>query len=151
MPKNYQDRYLGQTTLEFTRTESLNKAAARMAQTIGLDRMLNVGPDSDSAIYGSDLRALSVVGPRRCRGLPDATRAILGQPREPPPYAVRPWLRPGPEQMGHLIRLPACGSFLAVSFALASSMSGSLSSDSRAKGIRGSDPAKRGVNCLKAY
>jgi penicillin-binding protein 1B len=38
-PKNYKDRYFGQVTLEFALAESLNAATARLAQTIGLDRV----------------------------------------------------------------------------------------------------------------
>jgi penicillin-binding protein 1B len=39
-PKNYKDRYFGRVTLEFALEESLNTAAARIANAIGLDRVL---------------------------------------------------------------------------------------------------------------
>jgi penicillin-binding protein 1B len=38
-PKNYNDRYFGRVTLEFALQESLNSATARLANTIGLDRV----------------------------------------------------------------------------------------------------------------
>jgi penicillin-binding protein 1B len=39
-PNNYKDRFFGRVTLEFALEESLNAAAARIANTIGLDRVL---------------------------------------------------------------------------------------------------------------
>ncbi len=39
-PKNYKDRYFGRVTLEFALEESLNTAAARIANAIGLDKVL---------------------------------------------------------------------------------------------------------------
>ncbi len=42
-PNNYKDRFFGRVTLEFALEESLNAAAARLADTIGLDRVLAMG------------------------------------------------------------------------------------------------------------
>jgi penicillin-binding protein 1B len=39
-PKNYKDRYFGRVTLEFALEESLNSATLRLADEIGLDRVL---------------------------------------------------------------------------------------------------------------
>jgi penicillin-binding protein 1B len=39
-PKNYKDRYFGRVTLEFALEESLNSATLRLADAIGLDRVL---------------------------------------------------------------------------------------------------------------
>lgn len=39
-PKNYKDRYFGRVTLEFALEESLNSATSRLANQIGLDRVL---------------------------------------------------------------------------------------------------------------
>src|SRR5207302_7039528 len=39
-PNNYKDRFFGHVTLEFALEESLNCAAARLANTIGLDKVL---------------------------------------------------------------------------------------------------------------
>jgi penicillin-binding protein 1B len=42
-PNNYKDRYFGQVTLEFALQESLNAAASRIANAIGLDRVVAMG------------------------------------------------------------------------------------------------------------
>ena len=39
-PRNYKDRYFGRVTLEFALEESLNSATSRLANQIGLDRVL---------------------------------------------------------------------------------------------------------------
>jgi penicillin-binding protein 1B len=39
-PKNYKDRYFGRVTLEFALEESLNAATLRLADAVGLDRVL---------------------------------------------------------------------------------------------------------------
>ena len=39
-PKNYKGRYFGRVTLEFALAESLNSATARLADEVGLDRVL---------------------------------------------------------------------------------------------------------------
>jgi penicillin-binding protein 1B len=39
-PKNYKDRYFGRVTLEFALEESLNSAALRLAEAVGLDHVL---------------------------------------------------------------------------------------------------------------
>jgi penicillin-binding protein 1B len=39
-PKNYKDRYFGRVTLEFALEESLNSATLRLADAVGLDRVL---------------------------------------------------------------------------------------------------------------
>ncbi len=39
-PKNYKDRYFGRVTLEFALEESLNSAALRLADAVGLDHVL---------------------------------------------------------------------------------------------------------------
>jgi penicillin-binding protein 1B len=39
-PKNYEGRYFGRVTLEFALEESLNSATLRLANTVGLDRVL---------------------------------------------------------------------------------------------------------------
>ena len=41
-PKNYKDRYFGRVTLEFALEESLNSATLRLADAIGLDRVLDM-------------------------------------------------------------------------------------------------------------
>src|SRR5262249_26223950 len=42
-PNNYKDRYFGHVTLEFALEESLNTAAARLANQIDLDRVVAMG------------------------------------------------------------------------------------------------------------
>lgn len=42
-PNNYKDRFFGRVTLEFALEESLNAAAARIANTIGLERVIAMG------------------------------------------------------------------------------------------------------------
>jgi len=42
-PKNYKDRYFGRVTLAFALEESLNSATLRLADAIGLDRVLAMG------------------------------------------------------------------------------------------------------------
>ncbi|HZP46869.1 MAG TPA: PBP1A family penicillin-binding protein [Candidatus Binataceae bacterium] len=39
-PRNYKDRYFGRVTLEFALAESLNSATARLADAVGLDRII---------------------------------------------------------------------------------------------------------------
>jgi len=39
-PKNYKDRYFGRVTLEFALEESLNSATLRLANAVGLDRVM---------------------------------------------------------------------------------------------------------------
>jgi penicillin-binding protein 1B len=39
-PKNYKDRYFGHVTLEFALEESLNSATSRLADAVGLDRVI---------------------------------------------------------------------------------------------------------------
>ncbi len=39
-PRNYKDRYFGRVTLEFALQESLNSATSRLANAVGLDRIL---------------------------------------------------------------------------------------------------------------
>ena len=38
-PNNYRDRFFGHVTLEFALGESLNSATARLANSVGLDRI----------------------------------------------------------------------------------------------------------------
>jgi penicillin-binding protein 1B len=42
-PKNYKDRYFGHITLQFALEQSLNSATLRLADAIGLDRVLAMG------------------------------------------------------------------------------------------------------------
>jgi membrane carboxypeptidase/penicillin-binding protein len=42
-PKNYENRYFGHVTLEYALQESLNSATARLAETVGLDRLPAMG------------------------------------------------------------------------------------------------------------
>lgn len=39
-PRNFKDRYFGRVTLEFALAESLNSATSRLAESVGLDRIL---------------------------------------------------------------------------------------------------------------
>ncbi len=42
-PKNYKNRYFGRVTLQFALEESLNSATSRLAESIGLDRVIAMG------------------------------------------------------------------------------------------------------------
>ncbi len=42
-PRNYKNRYFGRVTLEFALEESLNSATSRLANAIGLDRVIAMG------------------------------------------------------------------------------------------------------------
>ena len=88
-PKNYKDRYFGRVTLEFALEESLNSATLRLADAVGLDRVLAMA----SKLGFGDLTSLSVGGAGRYRSGADAARRdvrriLANEGMEVQPYAV---------------------------------------------------------------
>ncbi len=87
-PKNYKDRYFGRVTLEFALEESLNSAALRLADALGLDRVLamasklgfsNLPPYPSVVLGGIEVAPIQLA----------AMYAILAnEGMEVPPYAV---------------------------------------------------------------
>ena len=85
-PNNYKDRYFGHVTLEFALEESLNAAAARIANTIVLIAWWRWASGSASAICRCTRRSYSAINrrfrrsslPRRIRSSP-ATVAIRNE------------------------------------------------------------------------
>ena len=69
-PNNYHDRYFGHVPLEFALGESLNAAAARIANSVGLDRVVAMG----KKLGFGDLADVPVDRARRHRSLAAATR-----------------------------------------------------------------------------
>ncbi len=87
-PKNYKDRYFGRVTLQFALEESLNAATLRLANAIGLDRVLamaaklgfdNLPPYPSVVLGGVEVEPLKLA----------AMYAILAnEGMAVPPYAV---------------------------------------------------------------
>ena len=77
-PNNYHDRFFGHVTLEFALDESLNSATARLANSVGLDRVRAMA----SKLGFGDSACVSVDRARRNRGLADAGRARLRDDRQ---------------------------------------------------------------------
>jgi penicillin-binding protein 1B len=87
-PKNYKDRYFGRVTLEFALEESLNAATLRLADAVGLDRVLAMATKlgfSDLPPYPSVVLGSVEVEPVKLA----AMYAILAnEGMEVQPYAV---------------------------------------------------------------
>ena len=87
-PNNYKDRYFGHVTLEFALEESLNAAAARIANTIGLDRVVAMGKTlgfGDLPMYPSIVLGGIEVSPLQ---LAEAYSIIASDGMDVHPYAV---------------------------------------------------------------
>ncbi len=87
-PNNYKDRYFGHVTLEFALEESLNAAAARIANTIGLDRVVAMGKRlgfGDLPMYPSIVLGGIEVSPLQ---LAEAYSIIASDGMDVHPYAV---------------------------------------------------------------
>jgi membrane carboxypeptidase/penicillin-binding protein len=87
-PNNYKDRYFGRVTLEFALQESLNAAAARIANTIGLDRVVAMGKKlgfGDLPMYPSIVLGGIEVSPIQ---LAEAYSIIASDGMDVHPYAV---------------------------------------------------------------
>jgi membrane carboxypeptidase/penicillin-binding protein len=87
-PNNYKDRFFGHVTLEFALEESLNAAAARIANTIGLDRVVAMGKKlgfGDLPMYPSIVLGGIEVSPLQ---LAEAYSIIASDGMDVHPYAV---------------------------------------------------------------
>src|SRR5580698_1714961 len=87
-PNNYKDRYFGRVTLEFALEESLNAAAARIANTIGLDRVVAMGKKlgfGDLPMYPAIVLGGIEVSPLQ---LAEAYSIIASDGMDVHPYAV---------------------------------------------------------------
>ena len=86
-PNNYKDRFFGHVTLEFALEESLNAAAARIANTIGLDRVVAMGKrlGFDLPAYPSIVLGGIEVSPMQ---LAEAYSIIAADGMDVHPYAV---------------------------------------------------------------
>jgi penicillin-binding protein 1B len=87
-PNNYKNRFFGQVTLEFALEESLNAAAARIANTIGLDKVVAMGNKlgfTDLPAYPSIVLGGIEVSPMQ---LAEAYSIIASDGMDVHPYAV---------------------------------------------------------------
>jgi len=87
-PNNYKDRFFGHVTLEFALEESLNAAAARIANTIGLDKVVAMGNKlgfTDLPAYPSIVLGGIEVSPIQ---LAEAYSIIASDGLDVHPYAV---------------------------------------------------------------
>ena len=87
-PNNYKDRYFGHVTLEFALEESLNAAAAHIANDIGLDRVVAMGKRlgfGDLPLYPSIVLGGIEVSPLQ---LAEAYSIIAADGMDVHPYAV---------------------------------------------------------------
>ncbi|HLX37663.1 MAG TPA: PBP1A family penicillin-binding protein, partial [Candidatus Binataceae bacterium] len=87
-PNNYKDRYFGRVTLEFALEESLNAAASRIANAIGLDRVVAMGKKlgfGDLPMYPSIVLGGIEVSPLQ---LAEAYSIIAADGMDVHPYAV---------------------------------------------------------------
>jgi penicillin-binding protein 1B len=87
-PNNYKDRYFGHVPLEFALQESLNAAAARIAYTIGLDRVVAMGKKlgfGDLPMYPAIVLGGIEVSPLQ---LAEAYSIIASDGMDVHPYAV---------------------------------------------------------------
>jgi penicillin-binding protein 1B len=87
-PNNYKDRYFGRVTLEFALEESLNAAASRIANTIGLDRVVAMGKKlgfGDLPMFPSIVLGGIEVSPLQ---LAEAYSIIASDGMDVHPYAV---------------------------------------------------------------
>ena len=87
-PNNYKDRYFGHVTLEFALEESLNAAAARVANTIGLERVVAMGKKlgfGDLPMYPSIVLGGIEVSPLQ---LAEAYSIVASDGMDVHPYAV---------------------------------------------------------------
>jgi penicillin-binding protein 1B len=87
-PNNYKDRYFGRVTLEFALEESLNAAASRIANAIGLDRVVAMGKKlgfGDLPLYPSIVLGGIEVSPLQ---LAEAYSIIAADGMDVHPYAV---------------------------------------------------------------
>jgi penicillin-binding protein 1B len=87
-PKNFKNRYFGRVTLEFALDESLNSATSRLADTIGLDRVIAMAKKlgfGDLPPYPSIVLGGIEVTPMQ---LARAYSILANEGLEVPPYAV---------------------------------------------------------------
>jgi penicillin-binding protein 1B len=87
-PKNYKDRYFGRVTLEFALEESLNSATLRLANAVGLDRVLAIADKlglGDLPPYPSVVLGGVEVSPMQ---LAEMYAILANEGMEVPPYAV---------------------------------------------------------------
>jgi penicillin-binding protein 1B len=87
-PKNYKNRYFGRVTLEFALEESLNSATSRLANSIGLDRVIAMAKTlgfGDLPPYPSIVLGGIEVSPMQ---LANAYAILANEGLEVPPYAV---------------------------------------------------------------
>jgi penicillin-binding protein 1B len=87
-PRNYKDRFFGRVTLEFALEESLNSATARVAYSIGLDRIIAMAKRlgfGDLPPYPSIILGGIEVTPMQ---LAHAYSIIAGNGLEVQPYAI---------------------------------------------------------------
>jgi len=87
-PNNYKDKYFGRVTLEFALEESLNAAASRIANAIGLDRVVAMGKllgFGDLPMYPSIVLGGIEVSPLQ---LAEAYSIIASDGMDVHPYAV---------------------------------------------------------------
>src|SRR3984893_8962829 len=87
-PNNYKNRFFGHVTLEFALEESLNSAAARIANTIGLDKVVAMGNElgiTDLPAYPSIVLGGIEVSPMQ---LAEAYSIIASDGMDVHPYAV---------------------------------------------------------------
>ncbi|MDB5107641.1 MAG: family penicillin-binding protein, partial [Candidatus Binatus sp.] len=87
-PNNYRDRFFGHVTLEFALGESLNSATARLANSIGLDRIRAMASKlgfGDLPAYPSIVLGGIEVSPMQ---IARAYAVIANDGMEIPPYAV---------------------------------------------------------------
>ncbi len=87
-PNNYKDRYFGNVTLEFALQESLNAAASRIANAIGLDRVVAMGKKlgfGDLLMFPSIVLGGIEVSPLQ---LAEAYSIIASDGMDVHPYAV---------------------------------------------------------------
>ncbi len=87
-PNNYKDHYFGRVTLEFALEESLNAAASRIANAIGLDRVVAMGKQlgfGDLPMYPSIVLGGIEVSPLQ---LAEAYSIVASDGMDVHPYAV---------------------------------------------------------------
>jgi membrane peptidoglycan carboxypeptidase len=87
-PNNYKEKYFGHVTLEFALEESLNAAAAHLANTIGLDRVVAMGKTlgfGDLPMYPSIVLGGIEVSPMQ---LAEAYSIVASDGMDVHPYAV---------------------------------------------------------------
>jgi len=87
-PRNFKNRYFGRVTLEFALEESLNSATSRLANSIGLDRVIAMAQKlgfGNLPAYPSIILGGIAVSPMQ---LANAYTILANEGLEVPPYAV---------------------------------------------------------------